>query len=38
VGEKKKLKHSFEIFVCSHAMLDAAQANFLPKGLKMTGT
>jgi hypothetical protein len=38
VGEKKKLKYSFEIFAYSHAMLDVAQANFLPKGLKMTGT
>jgi hypothetical protein len=38
VGEKKKLKCSFEIFACSCAMLDAAQANFVTKGLKMTGT
>jgi hypothetical protein len=26
--EKKKVKCSFEIFACSHAMLDAALANF----------
>jgi hypothetical protein len=31
VGEKKKLKHSFEIFTCSHTMLSAASANFVTK-------